>query len=111
MALLLLPDHRADIFGQFAIGAAVAQARAEVVLHHAEQAGADLAIRGEPEPVAMTAKGFANGGDQSKFPTPVRKLPAPGGLGGGPLRKRPQRVTRLETREYLPARHDEFLQP
>ena len=58
------------------IRSAFAKPGAKVMLGNAEKAGADFSIGRQPQPVAMAAKGLADGRDDAEFATPIGKGPA-----------------------------------
>lgn len=58
----------------------------EVVFDEAEEAGADLAVGGDPNTIAVAAEGFGDGGDDPDFGGgiggEIGEAPASGGFGG-----------------------------
>jgi len=77
----LLPLHRThDILTQFPLARAGAQASAEIVLHLRKQAGANLAVGGEPHPAARSAEGLAHRRDDADLAHAILKCIAPRGL-------------------------------
>ena len=79
---LFLPNHAAQPVGDVVVGSAIAQVGAEVMLGHAEQTGADFAVGGQADAVAVAAEGFADRCDDADFALPIREAPAFGGGGG-----------------------------
>ena len=111
MAGFLLPNHALEPFGDLIIRRARAQVRAQVVLGHTEQTGADLAVRSQPDAIAVAAKGLADRRDDSDLAPPIREGPAPGSRGGIVGGNRPQVEPGLQAGQNLAARHDHFLEP
>ena len=74
---LLLPHRVAHDLLELRIGRAGAQRTAQVGLGHREQAGAQLALGGDADPVAVTAERLAHRGDEPDRALPVGELPAP----------------------------------
>ena len=68
MAGFLEPGDFAKPFPQIAVGVAIAQPRAQVMLGNAEEAGPDFAVGGQSDPVAMAAKWFADRRDDADLP-------------------------------------------
>src|ERR1017187_7306254 len=77
----LAQDDRFEPLAYFIVGIAISKQRAQIVLGHAEQAGADFAVGGEPDAIAMAAKRFAHRRDDADFAATVGERPAPGSLG------------------------------
>jgi hypothetical protein len=81
MAGFLLPNHALEPRGDLFVRCAPAQARAQIVLRHAEQTGADLAVGGQPDAIAVAAEWLADGRDDADLAAPIREGPAFGGRG------------------------------
>src|SRR5262245_48680565 len=81
MARFLLPRHGAQPVGEVGVSLAVAQERAEVVFGHAKEAGADFAVGGEADAVAVAAKWLAHRRDDADFAATIREGPAFGSGG------------------------------
>jgi hypothetical protein len=62
---------------ELVVARAGAQRVAQVGLGHREQAGAQLALGGDPDPVAVAAEGLAHRGDKADRALSVGELPAP----------------------------------
>jgi len=58
VAIFFLKDDVGEVLAEVFIIDARAQAGAEIVFDGAEEAGADFAVSGEAEPIAMAAKRF-----------------------------------------------------
>jgi hypothetical protein len=58
VAGFFLHDYAADVAAKFVVGRAEAHALVEVVFEDGEKAGADLAVAGEADPGALSAKGL-----------------------------------------------------
>ncbi len=76
VAGLLLPDNGTQKILHRAVGGAAPQQRPQIVLGHAEEAGADFAVGGQADAVAMAAERFADRGDDADFAAPVRAKPS-----------------------------------
>lgn len=76
MSCFLLPGHTPQPLRDSLIRVTIAETGAQVVFSYTEQAGADFAVSGQPDPVAVTTEGFAHGGYDAKLATSVGKAPA-----------------------------------
>src|SRR5690242_685396 len=85
VAGFFLGNDAVQPFIDLLVGTAIAEEFAQVVLDDAEEAGADFAVGGQADAVAVAAEGFAHGGDDADFPAAVGEAPALGG-GGGVIR-------------------------
>src|SRR3989441_10154662 len=65
MALLFFHDVGADKVPDFIVARTIAQQKAQVMIVLAEEAGAELAVGGEPDARAMAAEGLRDGGDEA----------------------------------------------
>src|SRR5512146_1761459 len=96
MPRLFLPDHALQPLDYRFIRCSAAQKRAQVVLRHAEQTRADLAIRRQAQAVAVAAEWLADGRNDADFALSVRKSPA-SCRGGGIFHGEPaEREARLQ---------------
>ncbi len=78
-----LPLHNAvDVAAQLRVGFAGAHVAVEVVLHLGEEAGADLAVGGEPDAAACSAEWLGDGGNDADFALAIGEAEAAGGLRG-----------------------------
>src|ERR1035437_7437642 len=111
MAGLLLPNHALEPAGDIIIRRPRAQLRAQVVLVHNEQARADLAVRSQPDAIAVAAERLADWRNDPNLATPIRESPAQGSRGRIVGRNRPQVEPGLKTGKYFAARYHHFLQP
>src|ERR1017187_1044269 len=96
MAGFLLPNDALEPAGDLIIRRPRAQFRAQIVLFHAEQARADLAVRREPDAIAVAAERLADRRDDPDLATPIREGPAHGSRGGIVGRNRLQVETSLQ---------------
>src|ERR1051325_6220385 len=81
------------------------------MLSDAEKAGADLAVRGQSQAIAMAAERLADRGDDAELASTVGEGPT---FGGGRWIFRCHRTQiegGLEAGQHLAARHDHFLEP
>src|ERR1043165_7389211 len=111
MAFLLLPDDFLKALTEGLIGSAAPQQWFQVRLGEAEQAGADFAVGGQGQAIAMAAKRFAHGRDDPDPTAAGGKRPAFRGFRGVRRADGPQIETRLQPLQDFAARHDEFLLP
>src|SRR5689334_6274832 len=111
MAFFLLPDDFAQACLDGFVRSATAQKRFQIMFRETEQACADFAVGGQPEPVAVPAEWFAHRGDDSNFTAAIGKRPASGGLRRIRLFDGFQLEARLEPSKNLASGHDEFLLP
>jgi len=81
------------------------------VLGDAEEAGADFAVGGQTDAIAMAAKGFGHGSDDAEFAAAIGEDPAFGGGGRVIGRGRAQVEQLLSAGEDFMAGHDHFLEP
>src|SRR5262245_32853876 len=81
MPRFFLPGYFLEPVHDFFVRAPIPQSRTQIMFGDAKEAGANLAIRSQPDAIAMPAKRFANRRDDSDFPAPVRERPALGGRG------------------------------
>src|SRR5579871_3756026 len=109
--LFFLPHDGLEIRGKFLVRLAVAETRAQVVFRDAEQAGADLAVGGQPQAIAMAAERLANGRNQADFAAPISKGPTYSSLGGIIRRQLTQFKTGFEPLQDFAAGHDQILLP
>src|SRR6266403_1585434 len=65
--LFFFHDNRADIGDQIVVGRPFAEQRPQIVIFLAEQTGAKLAIRSQPDAGAMAAKGLRYRGNEANF--------------------------------------------
>src|SRR5439155_1023426 len=76
MAFLLLPDDFLKTLPDNVIRSPAAQQRLQIRLGEAEQAGADFAVGGQAQPIAMAAKRFADRRDNADLATAIGEGPA-----------------------------------
>src|SRR2546429_3162087 len=67
MALFFFHDNGADIRDQILVGRTFAKHRSQVMVVLAEQAGAELAVRSEPDAGTMAAEGLRHRGDEANL--------------------------------------------
>src|SRR5580700_3981004 len=67
VALLFFHHHRANIDTQIVIRSAFSQQRSQVVIVLAEKAGAQLAVRGQPNARAVSAERLSDRSNQTDF--------------------------------------------
>ena len=67
MAFFLFHDNRADIGNQILVGGSFAEQSAQVMIVLAEEAGAELAVGGQPDAGAMAAEGLGDRGDEANL--------------------------------------------
>src|SRR6266550_9046991 len=111
MPRFLLPDDFFEVITDLLVGFSLTQPGPKVVFGDAEEAGADFAVGGQAEAIAMAAEGFADGSDEADFPPAIGKHPAPGSGGGMIHRGWMQLESSLQSSEDFAARHDHFLKP
>ena len=76
MSGLFLVNHLSQPLFNLSVGCPVAQEASQIVFDHTEQAGADLAVSREADPIAMPAKRFSYGSNYSYFGAAAGKNPA-----------------------------------
>src|SRR5262245_6155399 len=111
MARLLLPDDFLQVSPQFLVGRARATTGAEVVLGHAEQSGANFAVRGQTQAVTMTTERFAYRGDDPNLAAAVGPTPTLGRLGLILRGDGAQGIARLQALQDLATGHHQFFEP
>ena len=111
MAGFLLPDNFLEALSDVEIGRAVAKGCFDVVLVEAEQAGADFAVSGEADAVAVTAESFGDWRDNSDFTAALFESPAAGSFGFVVADDRFEIEFGLEALEDFATRNDQFLEP
>src|SRR6185369_1786752 len=111
MAFLLVPDNLPKPFHNPLVAGCAAQQRLQIVLRQAEEAGADFAVGGQSEAVAMSAERLAHRRDQADLPATVGEGPAPGGFRGIDRLNGAQLEARLETLQYFAPGNDQVLLP
>src|ERR1051326_3515728 len=102
---LLLYDGMEPIH-ELLIAVPFAQTRAQVVLGHAEEAGADFAVRCQPNAIAGAAEGLADRSNHANLSLAIGKHPAPGSRGGVVGWRRSQIETGLQTGQHFTRRHN-----
>ena len=108
VARFLPQDGLDNVFAQFLVAGPCAEAAVEVVLHLREQAGANLAVRGEAHPAACAAKGLADRRDDSDFTHAVSKGVATGCLAGLARRKFDERKRAANALHNFAERDDDL---
>ena len=103
VALLLLKHHARQPVGDYLVRGITPQEGLDVVLAQAKQASANLAVGSKPQSIAMTAEGFAYGGNETDLGGTIGEAPSLGGSGGVLAISRHQIKARTETAEYFPA--------
>src|SRR5882762_2319088 len=81
VASFLLPNDAAQPGRDFVVGSAVAKLGLQIVFGDAEEAGADFAVGGQTDSVAMATEGFAYGRNDAEAAPAIREGPAFGGFG------------------------------
>jgi autotransporter-associated beta strand protein len=111
VAGFFLPNYFFQPVRKAFVGIAVAEAGAEVVFGDAEEAGADFAVGGQAEAVAMAAERFADGGDDADFAAAIRESPALGSRGWVVRINRLETEAGLEAGQKFMAGDDHFFEP
>jgi hypothetical protein len=108
MAGFLLPRHAPEKIGDVVVPCSVAKQASQVVLDDAEEAGADFAVGGHADPIAMAAKRLADRRDDADFGASARQRPTGGRFGGIPRGQRFQGKPFPEAVEGLATWHPHF---
>src|SRR5919201_2497928 len=107
---LLVADGEADVPLELLVRGPGAQRPLQVPLAAREEAGPELAVGGEPDPVAGRAEGLGDGIDEADLARSVREAEAAGG-GGGRRRDLDERPPLLDQGADLAAGQDAVLAP
>src|SRR5450631_927329 len=100
-----------DVGRQIRIAFTGPHAAIEVMFDLGEKAGADLAVGGEADPAASSAKGLGDGGDDADFSNAVSKCVAAGGFAGFAGRERCQRQDAMNAPYDFSERHNNLRRP
>ena len=73
MAQLFAENHPTETICQLIVTRPAPNPGFQIVFDHTEQAGPNFAIRGNSQPVTMTAKRLGHRSDDTNLPFPVRK--------------------------------------